>query len=347
MARRRTLLFVAGALLVAVPALYGVLWTMAAARIGGGIIAWAEARRVDGLTVGWERIDVGGFPFAFRVRLERPVFGRQQPEPGYQLRASILTADARPWSLARWSIDLPEGLVGTLEPGPHRAALGVTASSARGNIRPEEARSGAVGGVAVRLALRGIGLTGDGNTQAEAAELATVLPNRAAPTHRDVWWPVDLRLAGVRLPHAVPALGPLIAEATTRVSVKGTIGEGNRRAALTAWRDAGGTVEMAGFRVIWGPLAAEGEGTLALDGDLQPIGALTTRLVGYGDALDALGASGELKPGDVQLAKLALGFIAKPGAGGRSELQTPLTLQNGKLYAGPIRLLNLPRFTWE
>jgi hypothetical protein len=58
-------------------------------------------------------------------------------------------------------------------------------------------------------------------------------------------------------------------------------------------------------------------------------------------------ASGKMKAGDAQLAKIALGLLAKPGADGVSRVTAPLTIQNGQLFLGPVRLAPMPRFTWE
>ena len=54
-----------------------------------------------------------------------------------------------------------------------------------------------------------------------------------------------------------------------------------------------------------------------------------------------------MRAGDAQLAKFALGFLAKPGADGRSRLEAPVRLQDGQLFFGAARLLRLPRLVWE
>ena len=49
---------------------------------------------------------------------------------------------------------------------------------------------------------------------------------------------------------------------------------------LIQWRDKGGTVEVTRLNLDHGPLRLNGEGTFALDRDLQPVGTLTVRVEG-------------------------------------------------------------------
>jgi hypothetical protein len=54
-----------------------------------------------------------------------------------------------------------------------------------------------------------------------------------------------------------------------------------------------------------------------------------------------------LRPGDGAVAKIGLGLLAKAGADGTPQIETPLTVQNGQLFIGPARVAKLPVFTWE
>src|ERR671933_705612 len=105
------------ALLVVLAAIaYGAMWYYVTGQIREAVIGWAEACRVEGVTVGWDRLDVGGFPFGFAVRLEKPVLGQTALDPGYDLRAPLLVATATPWSLATWRFEAAQGLEAALQP---------------------------------------------------------------------------------------------------------------------------------------------------------------------------------------------------------------------------------------
>ena len=54
--------------------------------------------------------------------------------------------------------------------------------------------------------------------------------------------------------------------------INGPVPDDRWPAALETWRDAGGTIDVGALRLDHGPLRMQGEGTLALDADMQPIG---------------------------------------------------------------------------
>jgi len=80
---------------------------------------------------------------------------------------------------------------------------------------------------------------------------------------------------------------------------------------------------------------------------LQPVGALTATIGGYGEIVDSLVAAGNLNAGDAAMVKVALGLLAKPAPNGGYQLDAPVTLQNGQVYLGPVRLARMPNFVWE
>jgi hypothetical protein len=94
-------------------------------------------------------------------------------------------------------------------------------------------------------------------------------------------------------------------------------------------------------------LAIRGSGTLALDAELQPEGAFSGAVQGYDELLAALAGGGQIRPNDVGLARLALGFLAKPGPGGKPEIATSFTIQNGEMRLGPAKLGRAPRIHWD
>jgi hypothetical protein len=86
---------------------------------------------------------------------------------------------------------------------------------------------------------------------------------------------------------------------------------------------------------------------MALDGDMQPIGALTARIGGFFETIDALRAKGMLGAREAVTAKLVLGVLSKrPAGGGARILTVPLSLQHRTLYAGPVALGRVPRLAW-
>jgi hypothetical protein len=112
------------------------------------------------------------------------------------------------------------------------------------------------------------------------------------------------------------------------------------------WRDDGGSVEVSRFDVVWGPLNVSGTATLALDDELQPMGAGNARIVGYRETLDMLADRGALSRSAVTAAKALLSLIAHTGEDGTEEVEVPLTLRYRTLLMRQIPLLRFPELDW-
>jgi len=82
---------------------------------------------------------------------------------------------------------------------------------------------------------------------------------------------------------------------------------------------------------------------------LQPIAAGTATLRRYDDFIDGLVADSAVPPALGLAAKVALGAAARPAADGSQEMEArvPITVQDGYLSVGPVRLLALPRIIWQ
>jgi hypothetical protein len=110
---------------------------------------------------------------------------------------------------------------------------------------------------------------------------------------------------------------------------------------MQRWREASGVLQLTSVKLLWGPLTLAGEGTLALDAQGRVELAGTARLTGWSETVDALVASGSVKPNGGALAKAALGMLARPKEGGpkeKGEVSVAVAIQQGQLYLGGIRL---------
>lgn len=117
---------------------------------------------------------------------------------------------------------------------------------------------------------------------------------------------------------------------------------------LDKWREDGGTIEVRRLSVQHGVLGMDGDGTLALDPALQPVGAFTAQITGFNPAVDGLVKLGLVKDQEGRLAKAALGLFAKaPPGGGPKQIEVPLTLQNRRLSVGPFPLIRIPPVRWD
>ncbi len=155
------------------------------------------------------------------------------------------------------------------------------------------------------------------------------------------------RMDEIGLPETVPALGQTIRSVQIALDIAGPFPAGPLREALAAWRDAGGAVEVRSFALDWPPAGAAGTGTLALDEALQPMGAATVKFQGFFDIVAALQAKGYVHEREASMAKIVLGMLARPAPAGAPELSLPITVQDRKLSAGPVTLMETPEVIWD
>jgi hypothetical protein len=333
--------------LALIAAAYAAYWFYLAGMVRDSIVDWAAARRAEGITVGWDRYAIRGFPGAIHVTIEAPVLGNSAATPGYEVRGKRLTGEAWPWAPHSWRLAAPDGAKVTIQPGPERAAVRLVAARLDGTVTvPRDPGDRASQGTAVAITGEQLTIDADSHLTAARATVQAILPARPV-SHQESWFSGNLAIDELVLPAKIEPLGQTIAHIDGDFAVKGTIPPGPRPAALAAWRDDGGTLELRSLDVAWGQLGVAANGTLSLDAAMQPLGALTARITGYNEIIDALVAARTMKSGDAQFAKIGLGVLARPGADGRPVLNAPITLQNGFLFVGPARLTHLPRFTWE
>jgi hypothetical protein len=143
-------------------------------------------------------------------------------------------------------------------------------------------------------------------------------------------------------------LGNYISRIDLAAAVEGRLQPGRPSESLAAWRDAGGVLQIQRFAADWGALAVIAEGTLALDGQMQPLFAGTAMVRGYSEAIDALVQARMMAPNQATGAKIALAAMTKPADdGGPPAAKLPITIQDGFLFVGPLKLAQMPRIVWQ
>ncbi len=321
---------------------YAAYWRIVAGRIEDGVVAWQQSVRARKIDASWQRLRVAGFPFAFRVEAENALLRDRALSPPPELHLPALTASARPWNPVDWKLAAPEGLWADLAAAGSRPAVKLVARTAQGAAAP-----GPQGAALLWLELQGVSAKAGGRVPIKSADAWITMPPTSPRAHTDPSLGLALDLRQVQLSAPPPSFGNTIDELALGVTVKGTMPDGPLAQALAAWRDAGGTVELDNLRLQWGGLGATANGTIALDRQLQPIGAFSAGIQGFGEILRALVEADRMSAEQAALAQIALTSLAKAGADGQPQINTSFTLQDGKMYLGPARLGEAPRIVWK
>ncbi|MFN4282917.1 MAG: DUF2125 domain-containing protein [Alphaproteobacteria bacterium] len=320
-------------------------WMFGAERLRDNVTQWAATWRAAGNAVAYKPFVVSGFPLYFRARLDEFAIAGGGPSSPWRWQAPTLRLRASPFAPTRARADFSgeHKVVAELFGVPVAFAAATNDGLARVQRRGEQYFAG--------LEMRGSSLTIDGvsGTFTLKSALINAFHNRRPASANVPSAGLTVALDDLILPSGLlpGPLGALVDALNLEAEVMGAIGPQINTASVAAWRDAGGTVEVETFTLRWGPLRLRAEGTVALDGQLQPLAAFTATMTGYGETIDLLVTQGALDADDAVAAKTLLSLLAKtPLTGGAPEIAVPLTIQNQRLSVGPVPLFTLRPIVW-
>ena len=354
---RRLLIALVGLVTLAVAA-HGVYWWVVADVLHIGISTWVEDRRAAGWTISHAAPVIDGYPMRVRAIIDDPdivipsaVSGASN---GWRWRGNRIGLEVQPWNLRKYSFSIVGRHRVYVSRGEHQKNFGVTLGSLSGQARiASDGRMEFVGlevgtieagrpGVSEFLRVSQLGLTlympeylGEGVVKPAGHEPTGHVVSASA---ENIVLSKKARYPFGRTVRRIAIKAKLIGNLVLAPTLAQT---------LMAWRDAGGTLELQRIDVDWGKFVLSGEGTVALDGELQPIVAMTARINGYRETVDALVETGFIRERDALTTKLVLGLVARATPGGKSQLTIPLTIQNRVLLAGPARIIKVPTIDWE
>lgn len=345
----RKILWIAGGVGVVAVALWTGVWLYAARQIETRLAQWQQDQAAAGVTLDWQAGTLKGWPFGWRLELERPQAAGAGPA-GWRWSGDRLVARLDPRDLAHVAFRLPGEQKLNLGSGDLAVAADLRAGSPLGSLRFDDQ-----GRIAeLKLEFETVELQVGGNAPWSARRVAaTLAPHRPdAPTPSSDMLDVKASIDALRLPEpvaAVAVLGRDIKRFDIAGRLEGPVRGASLAQALLAWRDAGGAVQVTALAVEWGNLRLNGDATLALDEQNRPLGAGTLRIAGAGETLDALAQSGTIDVRNAALLKIALAFLARndPNNGGAPTVQIPFAAQDGALSVHRFRLLSLRPLAFE
>lgn len=319
-------------------------WYWTGRQLDAGLRDWAERGKIAGWSFTYARATHGGWPLAATLTLSdvelKATHGSLPVDLTWNADRVILqiklTAPStlgletqgiqrlRLWdwqeilfTAERLTAYLPLGIDPSVE-------YGIEATSLRAAIPLDQDHSGTLSMAAISAEL-GLTTAGTGSARVSISAEKIGLP----PQFR---WPLGPDIANFALESALDGPMPPLRDLAS---------------AAAAWRDGGGSMEVQKLALTWGPLNVQGTATLALDEQLQPMGAGSGKLIGYMATLDALSGNGVLSRSAVTAAKAVLALLADaPAEGEQAEVEVPVTLQYRTLSMRQIPLLRLPELDW-
>ncbi len=313
-------------MLVVVAALYAGYWYYIAGQVQDGIAEWADMRRAEGVDVSYGRLAISGFPFRLVAKITNPTIAQSWSWKGPRLVLSV-----RPWRLKRIKFRAP---------GLHQLTIRgedyfIVADTLHGKVRFQQ---GGPARINIFVTDRVVRNGADEDVgEVKTAEVEVDRSGLALKVHA----------YGITGPsEQIPGLGRKTQRLGIEAEATGDfpdIGQGIpvNGETMSSWRDSGGTIEVRRLDLDHGPLKTSSAGTLALDQAMQPIGSFTVKAQGHMETLDRFRDAGLIKANDHGLVRLVLTALSK-----EDSLKVPLTIQNRRLYVGPVALAKLPLVQW-
>lgn len=337
------ILVASAALAILLAVAYTWWWLAFAYGARAGVERWAEERRAQGWQVSFGDITLRGYPFILTMRLREP----RVVEPGrFDWQGPELIVNVSP---------LSPTTVQVRGAGKHQIRLaGVDSLNLEAGVAQAtftlSSRGRLTGGAAMLRNVSATSLAGTSSVdvfQVQIEEMAAPTGRATEAVPNNIAF--GLALTNLSLPSRLQIpLGRQVAAASIRGRVRGQWEPIAFNAALANWRDGGGVVELDEVMVGWTPLTLSANGTVALDQRLQPLVAMTARMTGFFETVDALTSTNLVRSRDASMAKMVLGLLSKrPADGGPAVLELPLTIQDGVFYAGPAALGKVPELPWE
>jgi hypothetical protein len=295
------------ALLIGFAILWGGLWFITSTRFHKQIDEWIAKERAAGQQISYDESISGGSPIAVTRNFRNL---RWQNSKGASLHANDMIVTMRPWNWLALEARLIHG--------------------AEAELPLPEAKD--------TLALRS-----DNISVRVAAPLTT------PKGHRDVGQSLSINAKGIGVRTGKPLpFGGTIETASIALRVMGAPPDFSKRDSVAAWNNASGVVEIDAFHLNWGALDLAMKGTLALNNALQPEGAFSGQIGHRENVVKAMANVKWITKNDAVLLNNALNQLPKSSAAnGKGDETMPLAVQSGGLFLGPVRVMTLPKISWQ
>lgn len=323
-------------------AIWTVAWQITALVTEASIENWMEVRRGLGERLTYSNtITRSGYPFAVRHEIQAPVWTMRYGNLETRVTTPVLVIENSPIDPYRLKLEAGQGV--DLRSGGPNGMNTVRAKPVRGVVRVDD--QAPESGILVAENVTAEDPAGSQLASLKRIELQLKRTDNAPETGAQaavqpvpVVVLLDVDIAGLMLSDRfqVPFSGP--ADLRTRAAIEGGLPSYDP-AGLALWRDAGGVVDVRALSIFWAPLDLRGNGAFALDRNLRPQGAASISAAGLPATLDQIVAMGRIKQSEASWIKLALIALAKPPAeGGAPRVTAPLTIQNGAVSLGPLKI---------
>ncbi len=300
----------------------------------------------DGITLTYDSFEVTGFPYRIIVSLDNPKVSQEQGDVYSTWVSDKLHIYAQPWNFSHLIFTSNASRLSVYEKqnANNTDSSGIFLDSAAVRLSfngPKNSGSR----ISVELTNSFASRYADNSPILSAQNFAMHIrvENSDIPTAENTL--LAPKLADVALGIEGLTIGEntstkVIDELTLVSELRGDTAPNLSRSGLEAWRDGSGTLEISQFDIIISGMDVKADGSVTLDQELKPLGALSTRIAVPQAASEVVSRFINLDKQAQDTLNSSL-VLLQTFSGGDS-IPLSLTAQNGHLWLGPLRLTELP-----
>ncbi|MBD87540.1 MAG: hypothetical protein CMM34_04700 [Rhodospirillaceae bacterium] len=315
-------------------AAYSAFWLYLSHAVKGQVVELQKRWSSEGIHVTHRNLSVEGFPYRLTLKARGVQVSQQDGRFDWSWEAPFLYATAHPWQLSHWVVNLESSSELSLTLDAEFLLRAIVGSGRISFI-------GDADGFPIRASfdLENMVLQSDQFYQQIDVGGIEVHVRRLEDTNAGVDAAIlvnEVYLGDGNVHYLDASIQGIVAE----MSFKEPLPDSWDRLALAEWRDDGGVVELPHFRVVWGALDLQLDGTFSLDEAFRPIGAANVAVKGYQSLLEVLLFEGAISESVAVAVGLGLDILAEPIPEEDVRLlKAPVTIQDGYLSVGGIPLV--------
>lgn len=317
---------------------YWFYWNHLADGLRHGFDRWVAGRQAEGISIDHGTVAVSGFPYRLRLRVAAPGVAAPDRPGAPRWSAESLDIYFQPWNLSHLILQ-PQGTQ-QLGWGPddQRRATVIRHRDTRVSVRFD--KSGRLETVAADMQE----VTADGDSPIrQATRLQLHYRSNDGQSPERPKGSINLALTGDDIA-LVPGLVPVsdtYQQAALSVLLR-PVPSGASPAELDRWRDDSGVIDISRVAILTDSLRVSGDGTVALDLDRRPEGAMTFVVHGAGPFIDALATAGRMSDLARVGLRMAVSALEKTDKEGNRVVTLPLTVQDGLVSLLGFKLFPVP-----
>ena len=350
---------IAGTFIIIISIIVTATWLLIVQDTKNNIRIWANNQKKNEIDVNWKNISIDGYPININIKINEPSILAKIFESQISWNPTFIRlkfSPTKPKSIKYYS---PGSHALNVMYGATKWSAEIISETLKGEIfiKPKKNFRKKIHGEVTNLQLNLPGREKvleiqQGKFESAVKNAALINTKLLNPFKNS--FSFNLSAQNIKITNnllsenTIKSFGNIIDELSFELALNGYLNtQAINKTKLMLWRNDGGSLDIKSISLKWGSIHIQANGTLALDQNLQPIGAFTTKIINADKLVKSLEKSGALSKKNSILTRIALASLTRKANGNIKQItHIPITLQNSQINIGPISLLKMPIIVW-